>query len=118
MKITIRFDDEELKQIEDFKKEQGFKDRSKAVRFLVKSSLDKRTYNRRGAFIRCLNGLFTLSDQIRKVGINLNQLVALYAQGKVPNAGDMPSNIQELQSEMAKSTALLSELSNTIVIND
>lgn len=117
MNKSIRFDPDLVEQITDFQETNGFNNFSSATKFLLKSALDRRSYKRRGEFIRCTHELLDNAKAINSIGSLLNQLVSLYARGQVPKAHNLNVIIQDLQDVMNQNLISISDLSNTIIVN-
>ena len=117
MKKTIRFDPLDIAKIEEVQKKVGTKDFSKTVKYLLASSLDKRSYTHRGIFIRTTGELLNNANEINRIGILLNQLVRLYAQGRVPQAGDLAKTVKELQDILTENLIAIGEISSNLILN-
>ncbi len=118
MRKSIHFSPAEINRVEEIQKKHDINDFSKAVRFLIKSAFDERTFFSIGVFTRCMAELNEISVAISKIGNNLNQLVKLYHHGKVPQAGDLVAAIKELQDLMHKNLLNNAELSSSIKFNE
>ena len=83
-KYTIRLDEDEFKQVEDK---------------LGESGLSKQEYGRRCLLnkeIKVVNGVQELADQVRHIGININQVVHMANTNKYVTKGQIEEMIEGL----------------------
>jgi len=114
---TLRFKPVEIAKIEAFMKEAGMTDFTKALKFLTSSSLSNLTFHNRAAFDHSLAEISANNLALNKIGINLNNLLILYATGKVPAAEKLITVVQELQKAIIKNQKFSNNLVSHIKTN-
>lgn len=120
----VRFKDYELERLLDFAaqaKREGKsfnQDLSKLLKYLMFSSLDKRSYDNSAQFERLLIELLQSTEHIRRVGVNLNSYLRYYHQGKIPNFISLNGLVEETSQRIEENMEILKELFEVIHINN
>lgn len=124
MHKTIRFRLEQLNEIQRVKRELGLKHFSKAVKFLIDSSLESRSFKDRQLFESALQDLQANILAINKFGVLVNQFVRISAKMQedknqyARSSKLVARKLRGLDPILKKNLDILFELSNNIQLHD
>lgn len=124
MHRSIRFRQDQINEIQNVRKELGLKHFSKAVKYLIDSSLESRSFKDRQLFESALLELQDNIVAINKFGVLVNQFVRISAKMQenksqyARSSKQVARKLSKLDPILKKNLDLLSELSNNIHLHD